>query len=69
MKITDIEVFILSVPDLRQDATYTYVGPGGITWLHRWALTRGVDRSMFAGEPEVPDWVQEIAGLRESSDR
>ena len=47
----------------------TYVGPGGITWLHRWALTRGVDRSMFAGEPEVPDWVQELAGLRESSDR
>lgn len=45
----------------------TYVGPGGITWLHRWALTREVDRSMFAGEPEVSDWVQEIAGLRESA--
>ncbi len=42
-----------------------YVGPGGITWLHRWALTREVDRSMFAGEPATPDWVQELAGIRE----
>jgi peptidoglycan/xylan/chitin deacetylase (PgdA/CDA1 family) len=32
----------------------TYVGPGGITWLHRWALTRGLRGSVFAGEPEVP---------------
>ena len=29
----------------------TYVGPGGITWLHRWAITRDVDRSLFRGEP------------------
>ncbi len=32
----------------------TYVGPGGITWLHRWALSRGVRGAAFAGEPEVP---------------
>ena len=32
----------------------TYVGPAGITWLHRWGLTRGVPRGTFAGEPEVP---------------
>ena len=44
-----------------------YTGSGGITWLHRWAITRGVDRSMFAGEPVTPDWVEEIAGLRESA--
>ena len=43
----------------------TYSGAGGITWLHRWALTRGVDRSIFAGEPTTPEWVQELAGLRE----
>lgn len=35
----------------------TYTGPGGITWLHRWALTRGMPGSIFAGEPEVPAWV------------
>jgi peptidoglycan/xylan/chitin deacetylase (PgdA/CDA1 family) len=32
----------------------TYVGPAGITWLHRWGLTRGVPRGTFAGEPDVP---------------
>jgi peptidoglycan/xylan/chitin deacetylase (PgdA/CDA1 family) len=43
----------------------TYVGPGGITWIHRWAITRDVDRSIFAGEPTTPEWVQELAGIRE----
>lgn len=32
----------------------TYTGPAGITWLHRWAMTRGVRGAAFAGEPEVP---------------
>jgi peptidoglycan/xylan/chitin deacetylase (PgdA/CDA1 family) len=32
----------------------TYVGPAGITWLHRWALTRGLRGAVFAGEPGVP---------------
>jgi peptidoglycan/xylan/chitin deacetylase (PgdA/CDA1 family) len=32
----------------------TYTGPAGITWLHRWALTRGMPGRTFAGEPEVP---------------
>ena len=39
----------------------TYVGPGGITWLHRWALTAGKRGAAFAGEPEVPAWVREAA--------
>jgi peptidoglycan/xylan/chitin deacetylase (PgdA/CDA1 family) len=43
----------------------TYVGPGGITWLHRWALTRGVESTFFAGEPTTPQWVQVLAGIEE----
>jgi peptidoglycan/xylan/chitin deacetylase (PgdA/CDA1 family) len=35
-----------------------YTGPAGITWLHRWAITEGVDRAIFRGEPEVPEWVE-----------
>lgn len=38
-----------------------YVGPAGITWLHRWALTRGDRGAVFAGEPVVPAWVEEAA--------
>lgn len=40
--------------------THGYTGPGGITWLHRWAITEGLDREVFRGEPEVPDWVREL---------
>jgi peptidoglycan/xylan/chitin deacetylase (PgdA/CDA1 family) len=35
-----------------------YDGPGGITWLHRWALTQGKRGAFFAGEPAVPDWIE-----------
>jgi hypothetical protein len=39
----------------------TYVGAGGITWLHRWALARGMPKAFFAGEPEVPSFVADAA--------
>lgn len=39
----------------------TYVGPGGITWIHRWALSRGLRGQVFAGEPAVPDWIAKAA--------
>ena len=39
----------------------TYVGPAGITWLHRWALTQGKRGKIFAGEPVVPDWIAKAA--------
>ena len=37
-----------------------YTGRGGITWLHRWAITAGVDPAVFAGEPDVPEWVRDL---------
>lgn len=39
-----------------------YTGAGGITWLHRWAITEGRDPAIFRGEPEVPEWVRALAG-------
>jgi peptidoglycan/xylan/chitin deacetylase (PgdA/CDA1 family) len=47
-----------ALADPAYDSPDTYTGPGGITWLHRWAITRGVDRSVFAGEPEIPAWLE-----------
>jgi len=38
-----------------------YTGPAGITWLHRWAITRGMPGSVFRGEPDVPAWVIKAA--------
>lgn len=39
----------------------TYTGPAGITWIHRWALTAGKRGAAFAGEPEVPAWIQALS--------
>lgn len=39
----------------------TFVGPSGITWLHRWALTQKMQKTFYAGEPEVPAFVAEAA--------
>lgn len=41
----------------------TYTGPAGISWLHRWALSRGVAPGFFAGEPQAPAWVLAEAGM------
>jgi hypothetical protein len=38
-----------------------YIGPAGMSWIHRWALTAGRRGAVFAGEPEVPGWVAERA--------
>ncbi|MGB2908893.1 MAG: polysaccharide deacetylase family protein [Candidatus Aminicenantaceae bacterium] len=38
----------------------SYTGSGGITWLHRWALTQGKRGDFFRGEPEVDEFVNAI---------
>ncbi len=40
-------------------------GAGGISWLDRWAITRGVPKGFFDGEPRTPQWVQDLAGFEE----
>jgi peptidoglycan/xylan/chitin deacetylase (PgdA/CDA1 family) len=57
----------VSLADALKDTAYsspdTYVGMGGISWLHRWALTKGKRGAFFRGEPEVP---AEISALADS---
>jgi len=52
----------VSLSEALKDEAYgskdEYVGPAGITWLHRWALTKGNGGSTFAGEPAVPAWIE-----------
>jgi peptidoglycan/xylan/chitin deacetylase (PgdA/CDA1 family) len=38
-----------------------FIGTGGITWLHRWVLTKGLPKTFFAGEPDVPRYVADNA--------
>ena len=55
--------FVTLEEALKDDAFRTadsWVGTAGITWLHRWALTR--DKSLvLPGEPKTPAWVLETA--------
>lgn len=57
----------VSVDEVLQDEAFslsdTFTGKGGISCLHRWAWTRGVDKAFFAGEPEVPADILELAGV------
>ena len=47
--------------DPAYDRDDSYIGPAGITWLHRWAISDSLDRSIFRGEPEPPPFVAEAA--------
>lgn len=54
-----------SLEETLEDPVYArpidgWTGRGGITWLHRWAITERVDRSIFEGEPEAPAWLEGI---------
>lgn len=55
----------VSLEEALEDPVYEraidgWTGMGGITWLHRWAITDGMDRSGFEGEPEPSEWVADI---------
>ncbi|HKP45613.1 MAG TPA: polysaccharide deacetylase family protein [Pyrinomonadaceae bacterium] len=38
-----------------------YIGPAGITWIDRWAFTRGVPKDFFNGEPRTPGFIMQLA--------
>jgi peptidoglycan/xylan/chitin deacetylase (PgdA/CDA1 family) len=43
----------------------TFVGPGGISWLHRWVLSSGKKELIVPDEPRTPDFVQKQAKTTE----
>ncbi len=51
----------LEDPAFRSPDTFT--GAGGISWLHRWALTRGGKALILPDEPMVPKPILELAGV------
>ncbi len=57
----------ISLGEALQDEAYCsadhYTGNGGISWLHRWALTQGKRGEFFKGEPEAPKLVHDVAAL------
>lgn len=44
----------------------TYARDAGVSWLHRWAIGKGLaakQSDFFADDPRVPRWVLDLAGL------
>jgi peptidoglycan/xylan/chitin deacetylase (PgdA/CDA1 family) len=41
----------------------TFIGAGGISWIHRWTLTKSGPSAILPHEPEVPTWVMRAAGV------
>lgn len=58
---------IVTLEDALEDPAYTrsdgYRGRFGPSWLHRWAMAEEKPREFYAGEPVVPRWVLELAGV------
>jgi peptidoglycan/xylan/chitin deacetylase (PgdA/CDA1 family) len=57
-----------TVEEALKDEAYrsrdTFYGGGGISWLDRWALTRGYKGKIFANDPHVPQEIMEYAGVK-----
>lgn len=45
-----------------------YFGPGGPSWLNRWAITEKKPESFYAGRPRTPKWITQLAGVNENAE-
>jgi peptidoglycan/xylan/chitin deacetylase (PgdA/CDA1 family) len=57
--------FVTLAEALKDDAYRlpdTYIGPAGISWLHRWALEKGREY-IVPDEPKVPEFVLKASGF------
>lgn len=56
----------VSLEEALKDEAYrlpdTYLGPAGISWLHRWAMAKGKE-FIVANEPMVPEFVLKLSGF------
>ncbi|HEX5042614.1 MAG TPA: polysaccharide deacetylase family protein [Candidatus Polarisedimenticolaceae bacterium] len=59
----------IALDEALRDPAYTsadrFTGGAGISWLHRWALTRGGPSRVLPDEPRTPPWVLTAAGVEE----
>lgn len=57
----------ISLSEALKDSAYnspdTYTGKSGITWLHRWAITRKMNKEFYKGEPLTPEYILKEAGV------
>ena len=58
----------ITLDETLEDEAYqsenNYIGKYGPSWVHRWALTRGVDKEFFEGEPTVPQYLKDYTNIQ-----
>ncbi|WKZ69798.1 MAG: polysaccharide deacetylase family protein [Melioribacteraceae bacterium] len=58
----------VSLDEALQDEAYSsennFVGKYGPSWIHRWALTLGVDETFFNGNPRVPQYLKDYSDIQ-----
>ena len=42
-----------------------WVADGGVSWLVRWGVTRGLPEAMFDGDPRLPEYITKYADYKE----
>lgn len=66
--IQDYGYDFISLDETLEDEAYksenNYVGKYGPSWIHRWALTKGVEDSFFEGNPRVPQYIKDYTDIR-----
>lgn len=62
-KSRDLGYAFVTLEQALRDPAYQlgddYFGNGGITWIHRWAITQGKKGSFFGKEPTIPEFVRQ----------
>lgn len=57
----------ITLDEAMRDPAYArtdgYHGRYGPSWLHRWAMAEKKPKDFYAGEPVVPKWVLDLAGV------
>lgn len=57
----------ITLDEAMKDPAYAredgYHGRYGPSWLHRWAMAEKKPKTFYAGEPIVPKWVLDLAGV------
>ncbi|HZH44828.1 MAG TPA: polysaccharide deacetylase family protein [Lysobacter sp.] len=58
---------VVTLEEALRDPAYArpdaYTGRFGPSWLHRWAMAEKKPPAFYAGEPLVPKWVLDLAGV------
>jgi hypothetical protein len=52
-----------ALKDKSYDSQDIFFGAGGISWLHRWALTEGKNKEIFKTNLPAPEFIMKYAGI------